>query len=271
MVKKNQFFYILTLIFLAGFFIFPNISLADDFDNIDLKELGKYVEIPPRKVENLLHSLINLFHSEWINLMASGQSTDQERAVPSIMKKVVQVQALNHLLTDAPILITWGIVKNATAIARVFLVKDFSAALKEFERQSVQKAVAFGISILLEQEIKISPGAIDFEYISQKRERKTASFQYIIVYQPTNFQKGEVLIRFFSPKPIEPPDNKGSIGMYKGIYTDLNYDLPPFIVDVRGFLEDYRWTGNPLIRIYFPDKVPDLGIRPLTWWEKYVL
>jgi len=270
-LKNRQFFYILTLICLAGFLILPKICLAEGFETIDLKEIGKYLALPEDKVENLLHSLINIFYSEWTNLMASGYSTAEEMAVPIIMKKVIQVQALNHLLIDAPIQITWAIIQNATKIARVFLVQDPSGILNELEKESVKKAVAYGMSVLFENEIRISPGAIEFKYISQKEEKKAVLFQYIIIYQPSDSKRGEILIRFYSPDPFEPPKNKGSGGGIMGFYTELTHDLPPFIVDVHGTVEDYKWVDNPSIEIDFPPEVPDLGIRPLSFWEKYVL
>jgi len=82
----NKKLFILLLICLAGFWVLPKICLAEDFDNIDLKEIGKYLALPEDKVENLLHSLINIFYSEWTDLMASGYSTAEERAVPHYKK-----------------------------------------------------------------------------------------------------------------------------------------------------------------------------------------
>ena len=47
-VKLMRFFSILLLISLVGFLILPNICLADDFDDITLREMGKYLELPEK-------------------------------------------------------------------------------------------------------------------------------------------------------------------------------------------------------------------------------
>ncbi len=268
---KRRFFYISTLICLTGFLILPNISSAIDFDDITLREIGKYLELPGNKVQDLLRSLINIFHSEWIDLVSSGHLTAEQMAVPSIMKKVVQVQALNHLLTDAPIETTWTIIKNATKIARIFLVKDFSGILSELEKESVKKAIGYGMSILLENEIRMSPGAIEFEYKSREGGKEKVLIQYLMIYKPFDNKSGEMVVRFYSVELLKPPKNEMSYGGMWGIYTELEHDLPPFIVDIRGTVEDYKWVGNPSIDIDFPPEVPDLGIKPLSWWEKYLL
>ena len=58
--------------------------------------------------------------------------------------------------------------------------------------------------------------------------------------------------------------------MAVGIYTELINDLPPFIVEISGQVEDYKWIGDPKVEISFPESVPDLGIKPLSFWEKYI-
>jgi len=181
-VKNKRFFYILTLICLAGFLVFPSISFANEFDNITLRETAKHLELPESKVQELIRSLINIFHSKWEDLMASGYSTAEQMAVPSIMKKAVQVQALNHLLIDAPIEISWGIIKNGLELAKIILTQNttektetsFLASIgnlvDEIEKQSVKKAINYGMKVLLQNEIRMSPGAIGFEYELREEE-----------------------------------------------------------------------------------------------------
>ncbi len=38
-----------------------------------------------------------------------------------------------------------------------------------------------------------------------------------------------------------------------------------------GTVENYQWVGSPSMEIDFPPDVPDLGIKPLSFWEKYLL
>ena len=70
-VKNKRFFYILTLICLAGFLVFPSISFANEFDNITLRETAKHLELPESKVQELIRSLINIFH--WVKFSFSDQ------------------------------------------------------------------------------------------------------------------------------------------------------------------------------------------------------
>lgn len=269
--KNKRFLNIFLLISLVGFLVLPNVSFAEEFDDIALRETAKYLELPGSKIEELIHSFINIFHSEWIDLVGSGYVSADKMAVPSIMKKVVQVQALNHLLIDAPIQTTLGIVKNAAKIARVFLIKDISGILGELEKESVEKAVDYGMSVLLENEIRMSPGAIEFEYKLREGGIGKALIQYIMIYKPSDAKRGEMVVRFYSAESLRPPKNEMSYGGMWGVYTELEHDLPPFIVDIRGTVENYQWVGDPSMKIDFPDTVPDLGIKPLGLWEKHLL
>jgi hypothetical protein len=125
------------------------------------------------------------------------------------------------------------------------------------------------MDVLLQNEIRVTPGTIEFKYISQGGEEKEAVFQYIIIYQPLNENSGRVKIRFYSPNPIEPPKAKQSIGLLKGTPYDFQYNLPTFIVEITDQVENYlRWTTQPQIKIAFPEFVPDLGIKPLSFWER---
>ena len=218
---NKKFFNILLLIFLASFFLCPKISLAEDFENVTQEEIGKYLQLPSDKVEDLIRSLIDLFNSEWINQMASAYSTDEKMAVPNIMRGVARSQALNYLLIDAPIEVTFGIVKNGVKIAKIFLGQGISELLDQLEKESVQKAINYGMKQLLQNEIRITPGAIKFNYDLQKGGTKETIFQYIMVYKPIDAKTGELVIRFYSPDYLEIPKNEGNITGTGGIYTEL--------------------------------------------------
>ncbi len=268
---SKRFLSIFLLISIAVFLVFPKISLADEFENITPREAGKYLELPARKVESLIHSLINLFNSQWMNRVASPYATAEKMAVPNIMRGAVRVQALNHLLIDAPIEITWGIIKNVTKIARVFLTKDPSVLLEELEKESVKKATEYGMKVLLQNEIRVTPGAINFKYDLKKGGTREVIFQYVVIYKPIDAKRGKLVIRFYSPDYLEIPKNQGNITGTVGRYTELAHPLPPFIVDIQGTVENYQWVGSPSMKIDFPPSVPDFGIKPLSFWERHVL
>ncbi|MDD5750780.1 MAG: DUF1566 domain-containing protein, partial [Candidatus Pacebacteria bacterium] len=57
--------------------------------------------------------------------------------------------------------------------------------------------------------------------------------------------------------------------------NDLTSDLPPFIITVKGNVQKgnfnaYQWLGAPDIAISFPDNVPDLGFRPMSFWQRHL-
>ena len=269
LIKVNKKLFLLLLTCLVIFLIFPKISLAENFEDITQEEIEKYLSLPSDKVENLIRSLIDLFNSEWINQISSGYSTAEESAVPNIMRGVVRVQALNYLLIDVPVEVTFGIVKNGVKIAKIFL-GDISELLDQLEKESVKRATEYGMKALLQKEIRMSPGAIGFKYTTQKGETKEVVLQYIMIYQPVDAKSGKLVIRFYSPNYLEIPKNKGNITGTIGIYTELEHDLPPFIVDIQGIVKDYEWVGTPSMKIDFPPEVPDLGIKPLSLWEKQI-
>jgi DNA uptake protein ComE-like DNA-binding protein len=271
LLKRRRFFNVITLFFLTGFLVFPSISLADDFESITLKKTAEYLELPGSKVQELISSFINVFYSEWTKLMMDSVSDIEKTAVPMVMKKAVQHQVLNHLLVDAPVKTILVIIQGAVKAARTFLGQDYSHILNELEKESVGKAVDYGMSVLLENEIRMSPGAIEFEYELRQEGKEKALIQYVMVYKPSNTKNGEIIIRFYSPDSLKPPKNKGSYWGALVMYTELEDDLPPFIVDVRGNVENYKWVGQPIIEIDFPPEVPDLGIKPLSFWERLVL
>jgi PKD repeat protein len=209
-------------------------------------------------------------------LLSSADLSDEEIAVVGILREVVRIDVLNHLLIDAPIEITGKIIKSAAEMARLFGAQDISVALDKFEKETVKMAVDYGMKVLFQNEIRVTPGAIAFKYISQKGGEKEVVFQYLIIYQPLDANRGKVEIRFYSSNYIESPERKQSIGFAKGIYHDLQHDLPPFITEISGEVEktdlgSYHWAKGPSIKITFPGSVPDLGIKPLSAWEKYLL
>jgi len=255
---------------LLGFLILPQICSAENFEEITPQEIKKYLEFPGGKAEDLLRSLIDKLTKEKINLESSGYSTEEERAVPPILRTAIRVQAFNYLLIDAPIEVVGKIVKYAIDIAQIILAKNISSEFWEkFEKETVGKAVGSGMKALMENEIRISPGAIKFKYPSYKGNNQEVIFQYLLVYKPTDSKSGTIEIRFYSPTSIEPP--KSTAWVTIGVYHELTHNLPPFIVEIHGLLKNYKWDGDPTIEVTFPESVPDLGIRPVGFWDRNVL
>ena len=64
----KRFLNIFLLISLAGFLVLPKICLADDFENITLEELSKYLELPEKDANKLMDTLRQVFTTEVVLL-----------------------------------------------------------------------------------------------------------------------------------------------------------------------------------------------------------
>lgn len=273
-LKSRRFLNIFLLISLVGFLVFPQIALADDFENITPEEMGKYLELPQKDAQKLMNTLKQVLTTKGIYLWSSGHTTDEEIAAAVILLKVVKIEILNHLLVDAPIEITGKIIKGAVDIYQVLTAQNVALVLDKFEKETTERAIEHGMNFLFQNEIKVTPGAIKFKYSSYTGGEKEVVFQYIMIYQPIDIKSGKVEIRFYSPNPIEPPDPDKFSRLLQ--VPNLQYDLSPFIVEIKGNvdktqLDTYKWTEGPSVNIDFPPSVPDLGIKPLSFWERYLL
>ena len=273
-ISKTRSLFFVLLVFLPGFLFLPNIGFAQIFQDIKSDSIEKHLELQGRDAQDLLMTLIQKFTDKKIDLETSGISSARERAVPCILRKAVRINVLNHLLKDAPIEITGKIIKTGLSIAKLFFAKDISVFIDEFEKQALKIAINKGMNFLFVQDIRISPGTMEFKYISQNKNEKEIVFQHIIIYKSLTPEKGKAQIRIYSPESIEPPKVEGSFGGMWGIYHEFEKDLSPFIVSIQGTVEKigssgFRWIDGPDISIDFPETVPDLGIKPLGFWEKH--
>lgn len=271
-ILKKPLFVICLLIILTGVFVLPRNSQA-----IDIK--GE-LELSENDTKNILHSFIQLFTNELVYLRASADYKPSHQAVLVILKKAIQEDILRYLLLDAPIDVTVKITKNAIKIGRLFYAMDVSVVLEEMEKQTVKMAVEYGMNFLLQNEIRITSGAIKAAYESYKKNPREYVFQYIITFKPAANNQGNMAVEIYSPSHIEPPLNKGSLttGTPWPISEWLgqgNTELPPFVLTIQGEvkkteLDYYNWTGSPRVEISFPENVPDLGFKPLSFWEKHL-
>ena len=291
-IKNRPILIFLLLISLASFLVSPKIGLADDFENITSEELSKYLELPEKDANKLMDTLRQVFITEGILAWSSGDTTEEKIAVAITLLKVVGMQALSHLLVDAPLEIIQKIINTALNIVQIYI--NPAVGLEKLEKLSVEKAIEEGKKQLFQNEIRVTPGAIKFKYYSYKGGEKEIVLQYVMIYKPErNEKRAEVIIRFYMPNPIEAPDaEKYKKGITSLPMPDLKKDLPPFIVEVSGRVEKDEQLGNywwidekgrrvtegpeptliqPTVKITFPPEVPDLGIKPLSWWEKYIL
>jgi len=258
-------FFCILLVFSAMFFIFPNICSAENIEDIDFNNLGKYLELSPEYAKNLINTLRDSSSNKERDFWSSLNSSEDELAAIEIFTDVIKQEIVNYLFVDFPVEIIRGVVDKIISIVRIFLAQDVSQILGKIEKETVNMAVNYGIDFLLQGEIKIAPGAISYKYKSYKGEEKTAVLQYVVAYKAFDNKSGEVAIKFYSPNIIE------DVGLLARGALVYNKDLPPFIIDIKGRVKDYKWSETPTININFPSDVPDLSIKPLSFWGKYLL
>jgi len=170
--KNRIFFNILLLISLAGFLVFPNICSADDFDNFDFKDIDQYLELSQEDTYKIISTLKQVLTTEGISLWSSGYVADEKIAAAIVLLNVVRVEVLNHLLVDAPIEVTKKIIKGAIEIYQFVTAENIGIILEKLEKESVQMAVDYGLQYLIQEELKVAPGAIKLEYPSNYGGKK---------------------------------------------------------------------------------------------------
>jgi len=270
----------LSLIFLIIFFIIlPTVSVGN-FEDITLENLDKYLEIPENDVNSLMDTLRQVFVTQSILAWSSGEITDEEILVTGMLRKVITIQVLNHLFREVPLEFSQKIIKAAVTIIQVYI--DPTVGWEKFEKLTVKKAIEEGKKYLFQKEIRITQGVIGFKYYSYKEKNREIFLQYIMIYKPQTEKRAQLTIRFYMPNSVEAPasEERGTITSLP--LPSLQKNLPPFIVEINGLVEkdvfdNYKWVdekGNlahPNVKISFPEDVPDLGIKPLSFWEKYIL
>ena len=263
-------FLILLLLSLVGSLINSEIIFAESSEEFTPEKIKEYLQLSDKDAQKLMETLNQILTNKKSDLLSSENPDPRETAANEILRKGARIQVLNHLLIDAPIEVVGKIVKYAIEIAQIILAKNISLEFWEkFEKETVGKAVEYGMKAFLENEIRITPGVLKYSYSSYKGNEQEVIIQYLIIYKPIDAKQGEVEIRFYSPVTIEPPKSQG--WFLTGTYHELQGDLQPFIVEISGSVKDYKWAGNPLVKITFPESVPDLGIRPVGFWDKNVL
>ena len=145
--KNQRFFNILLLIFIASFLILPKFCLANNFEKINSEELSKYLELPEKDANKLMDTLGQVFTTEGILLWGSGEIPEEKIAVVVTLLKVVKMQALSHLLVDAPLEIIQKIIKVANELVQIYF--EPSIALEKLEKWGLVKRTKDGRYYLL--------------------------------------------------------------------------------------------------------------------------
>ena len=234
-----------------------------------------FSEIETKKI---FQTSIGRIGEEAQKLKGSPYASPEEITAMFFLREVVRADLWNYLFGDLSVEATINISKELVNIAKILNTENPVGGLIGLaESLTVKEAVKYANEYLFQYQMKAAFGAMKVKYTTG-RAKVDSPLQYIMVYKPKDENKGELIIRLYSPKALEPPTSHGSIGMSMGFINDLSEGekIPPFIAEIRGevvktnFPYDRQWTSSPTITIAFPDKVPDFNLTPKSWVDKYI-
>jgi len=254
-------------LFLFGFF---TLVFAFDFGS------GKddYLELSEIKEKQILISLPNLLEKKWIQSFNSSAFEDATAA--SFLKNANILSFWSYALGDLPADVTVAVLKSFIGSSYANDQNLEKEIIRQIEAVSVDEAVRIAKEKLFANQAKVSFGAMRG---MNSKDNKETIFQYVIVYQSKGNGKGTITVRFYSPKEILPPETKTSYGSSLGFVNMLesNEKLKPFIFEIKGDVEDslsgsYRFNSSSIeTKVSFSNNVPDLGLAPSSWYEKYIV
>ncbi|MFA5714902.1 MAG: lamin tail domain-containing protein [Candidatus Paceibacterota bacterium] len=267
---------LLTLMLIC-FLVVPQKTLAIDFNFFNFNSEEDYQVLSEFESKRILQNFSDKLYDKWEKLTVDGYSDPMERTVICLLKEITILNMWNYLFRDLPLDISFNIAKQSVEIAKLVGTEDASGMLGKIERETAKAAVSYLKEYFFKNQIKVSFGAMEVKYKTELGA-VDSPFQYIIMYKPIDENRGKVVARIYSPKEIIPPPSKGSIGMIKGFLNSLDsgQNISPFIVEISGEMSksmygSYVWNGTPEIKTIFPENVPDFGLKPLTWQEKYII
>jgi hypothetical protein len=262
---------------LVGFLVVPQKTLAIDFNFFNFSGEADYQVLSEFESKKILQDFPDVLYSKWIELKVSGYSDLEEETAVCLLKQVSMLTMWNYLFRDIPLDISFNVVKEGLDIVRIIGTEDTSSMIGKLEKGTVSIAVNYLKEYFSRNQIKVSFGAMEMKYKTELGD-VDSPLQYIIMYKRIDDKRSRVVARIYSPKAIIPPASKGSIGMVYGFANSLKYGekVSPFIVEIDGIMEDglfgsYSWDkNNTTIKTVFPETVPDFGLKPKTWQEKYI-
>lgn len=259
---------------LICFFAVPQKILAGD---LNLWSGDGYQILSEFESKKIIDNFPDGLLKKWRSLMADGYSDPREKTVVCLLKELTTLDLWNYYFRDLPVDVSLAVVKQSIEISKLIGTEDVSGIIGKIEKETAKAAVNYLEEYFSKSQTKVSFGAMEVKYNAETGS-VDSSFQYIIMYQPINEEKGTVVARIYSPKEITPPPSRGSLGLSKGFLNSLapGQNIPPFIIEIKGEMKkgmygSYFWNGNPEIKAVFPEAVPDFGLKPRTWQEKYIV
>ncbi|RLC40249.1 MAG: hypothetical protein DRH33_00530 [Candidatus Nealsonbacteria bacterium] len=285
MLKKISLVLILSI--LLWIFVFPQFIFAQEI-------LETPWPLKKKEVENLLDIIkeepLAKAHENFFSRTISGYEPDSPRKTGAVVlvKQVILKKQLDYWFKEAPKEFSKKFLKVALEVGLTIATKGTYGAydiINQIEKFTVKKANEYALNWFLQNEIKIGSGEVSYTFTSYKGNKQQLNIQYIIEYAPLNQSQGKIITEFYSKNPIEPPENRGTIGYFGNNFDwitstcwphdwwldhekqrDNDGKLEPFIVRVKGDVRRNKW-GNfkwdytkppPLVEVDFDNPVPEI-------------
>lgn len=263
---KNKKYLILVIIGL----LIPIFSLEALSFNLSKKE--NYSELSTIESKKIISNLPKTFNDYLEESIIEGNKKE-EATIYSLLRRSSMFDVWNYALADLPMETTINILRLYSDYSEDG--NTFKMLISAIEKQSVKKAKEYLDQFLLEKKIKISLGAIRG---GLSGENKEVIFQYAMVFFQEEGARGRIVMKIFSPEEITPPNSKGSYGGAISFvnYLDSGIKIPQFIVEIKGSTQKDCFGNISLnhnqttLATTLPNNVPDLGLRPISWMQKYI-
>jgi endonuclease YncB( thermonuclease family) len=262
---KRIFFVLLFLLFL------PTIIFSEESPLKDIEDISLFNN---NQTQSLMGYLPKIFRNHKTKIFFSEDNKDKELALVFLIE-FSKINSLNYSLIDLPI----EIGKEYIKMLNIVSVDSIPDLLEKIEKISVDISRKKVLEFLYQNKTKVSGGAISYPYLDRNKNTQNIYIQYLLLFYPdsNSDKKGKVVVNFYSNNYIKP-----SLLEADGfeMTTDRSHEkatsLAPFIATVsgkvkKGYLNLYEWDGKPEVVITFPEEVPDLGIKPLSFWERQIL
>jgi len=250
------------LSFVVVFLFLPNFISAE-LNPEELVKKQDAIELKKKESQKILESLTGHLTKKWEDTATLNKFSSEDNAAVKITLESIKINSLRYLMYD----VGGDVLKETLEIAYLLLAQDPKLYIKKIEDYTVDKAKEYAMDWLLQKEMRIGKGNLNYAYPSFGGGWEAGKFPYIIVYRPIDLERGEVAIGIYSSKTIKTPEVTLDFQWEGGIY-----ELPPFKVEIKGEVKEisgrYLWTKGPEIEIIFNEKVPEFEFKEPSVWDK---
>jgi len=240
---KNLLFGTILVVGLISFLAIPSMAHAE-FNLFGFSKEENPQTFSEFQAKNILKIFSDKLLNKWKDLKVDGYSDNREKTIVSFLKQAINYDVWNYLFQDLPIDVSLKVGKSLAEIVQIMTSDNvMKMAIEKLERDSVKVSVDYLKQELFKHEVKIAFGATKVKYDTGKTKIDT-SFQYIMAYTPIDDNKGNIVVRIYSPYELDPPETSASYGLSTGVINDLKpgEKLPPFVVEFKGIITNKNFS-----------------------------